>query len=289
MTISRTAPAALLAAILFAGPALSPAVADPVSPGMVEADPAAMLEAVMDAAQIGSLMNVVATEGARHGMTLERSLFAGQGGEAWAREVSAIQAPERLLPFVGASLREELTVTELSEVEDFLAGELGRRLVAREVETRRDMLDGRIEEAARAASISARDTDRAALIDEIIERLDLVDANVSGGLNANYAFYRGLGDGGAIAERMTERDMLRNVWAQEGQVREATSSWLRGYLTRAYAPFTEDELGLYIDFAESRAGRRYLAAVLSGFGRVFEATSYDLGIAAARFITQDAT
>lgn len=243
---------------------------------------------IMSAVRIEALMQVVATEGARHGMSLEKALFAGQGGRDWARVVSAIQTPERLVPIIASALRTQLSPADAEAVAAFYSGDLGGRIVMREVEARRDMLDGAVETgASEAAALAALGTDRAMLIDEIIDGMDLVDSNVSGGLNANFAFYRGLGDGGALHRRMTESEMIAMVWNQESAVRTATAKWLRGYLTLAYAPFSDAELRTYMSFTQTPAGRRYLAAMFAGFGEVFETTSYDLGIAAARFIVQD--
>jgi len=277
----------LAATLLGCGLAYGAAQAEPTTIMEVDVDP---VEEVLRAAQVEAVMQVVATEGARHGLRLEGSLFPGRGGGAWATAVSVIQSPERLLSLIDDTLRQELSPQDVIAVTAFLDGDLGARIIASEVEARRHMLDGTIEADAKTASemLLAEGTARAMLIDEMMSRLDLVETNVSGGLNANFAFYKGLGDGGALSRRLTESEMIAMVWQQESAVREATQSWLRGYLTLAYTPFSEEELRRYIAFAETDAGRRYTAAMFTGYGRVFETTSYDLGRAAARFIAQDA-
>ena len=63
--------------------------------------------------------------------------------------------------------------------------------------------------------------------------------------------------------------------------------WLQDYLTLAYAPLSDTDLREYLAFTRSAPGRRYMAAMFQGFGRVFEATSYDLGRAAAEFMTHE--
>ena len=246
------------------------------------------IDALLRATRLESLVHVVATEGARHGLGLEASLFPGRGGVAWGRVVSSIQAPERLVPVLTETIRGELGADELAAASIFFASALGRKVAAREVEARRAMLDADVEaEAMAAVALPDPTDDRAALVDEVIETLDLVGANVSGGLNANYAFYRGLGDGGALARRLTEREMLAMVWGQEPEVRASMTRWLTAYLSRAYAPLSDQELRDYIAFLGTKAGRRWSAALFAGFGRVFEETSYELGLAAARFIAME--
>jgi hypothetical protein len=236
--------------------------------------------------KLGPLMQVVATEGARHGLSLERSLFPGKGGEGWRREVARIQMPERLTPIIRDSLSEMLRPGDLAAAAEFYQTPLGQRIVTREVDARRQMLDGEVEALAKATSadLAASQAPRAELIDRLIDTLDLVATNVSGGMNANFAFYRGLADGGALAKRLAEREMLAMVREQEAEIRASTEAWLRAYLVKAYAPLSNDELSQYIDFAGTPAGKRYNAAMFEGFGRVFERTSYDLGRAAARFM-----
>ena len=134
------------------------------------------------------------------------------------------------------------------------------------------------------ATLLAAESPRAVLIDQLIDTLDLLATNVSGGMNANFAFYRGLADGGALAKRLAESEMLAMVREQEPEIREATQSWLRAYLMLAYTPLSDDELGKLVAFAATSAGKRYNAAMFEGFGRVFETTSYALGRAAARYM-----
>ncbi|MEL6586295.1 MAG: hypothetical protein AAFY65_10740 [Pseudomonadota bacterium] len=235
------------------------------------------------------LVHVVATEGARHGLSLEGALFPGKGGSAWASAVSRIQAPDRIVPIIHGAVTELMGPEDVTAANAFFGSELGQRVVNSEVSARRKMLDKTVEaEAMGAAAMLVRaDNPRMTLIEDIIDALDLVSANVSGGLNANYAFYRGLAEGGAMARRLAEQEMLAMVLNQEADIRKATEEWLRAYLTMAYAPLSDGELHAYVDFVQTRAGRRYNAAMFAGFGRVFEATSYDLGLAAARFMVAE--
>jgi hypothetical protein len=260
-----------------------PAVAQAQDVAVVEVDVTAML---LEAARIQPLMQIVATEGARHGLGLEDSLFPGKGGSTWELIVGSIQAPERLGRKLAQVIQAELSQEEIAAATAYLSDGPGARIVKREVETRREMLDAHVEVAAKTATQTLRseNAERAALLDELIEALDLVTANVSGGLNANFAFYQGLADGGAMRKRLTEAEILTMVWNQEDEVRAASTAWLEGYLGRAYAPLSEADLREHIAFARSPVGQRYFSAMFQGFGAVFEETSYELGRAAANFI-----
>lgn len=259
----------------------------PTAQAEAATDAVGSIAALADATHLSPLVRVVATEGARHGLGLERSLFPGRGGEAWAVAVRTIQAPARLEAVLRRTIERELHPSDAGAALSFYSTPLGRKVAEREVASRRAMLDAEVEAAALTAAQHAPTDDRTALVVELIETLDLVTANVSGGLNANLAFYRGLADGGALASRLTEREMLAMVWDQEMEIRAATTRWLMAHLTLAYDPLTDDELRDYIAFSGSDAGRGLSAAIFAGFGRVFEETSYELGRAAARFLATE--
>jgi hypothetical protein len=101
--------------------------------------------------------------------------------------------------------------------------------------------------------------------------------NVAGALSANLAFMQGMAQTGAYGTAPPESDLMQDVWAQEGQIRDDTQGWLRAYLGLAYQPLTEAELDAYIAFMESPAGQRLNAALFVGFDQVFRQVSRDLG------------
>ena len=73
------------------------------------------------------------------------------------------------------------------------------------------------------------------LLDRFAEANDLIEENVSGALNSNLAFYRGMSEGGAFTgAEMTEEEMLSEVWSQEDDIRAETAGWLYPFLMLAY-------------------------------------------------------
>lgn len=100
--------------------------------------------------------------------------------------------------------------------------------------------------ASRAADMRSDGTDRMRQIDHLVESSGLIEENVVGALNASFAFYTGLADGGAFPGRPSRDELLADVWAQEFEVRADTIDWIYGYLVLAYQPLSDDDLAAYI-------------------------------------------
>ena len=142
-------------------------------------------------------------------------------------------------------------------------------------------------EAAARSAYEALDpeSDRAELLAEFAAINDLVDRNVTGALNANLAFYRGLTSGEGFD--MTEGEILDEVWGQEPEIRQDTTGWIFGYMTFAYETLSDDQLRAYIEMAESDAGKELNRALFAGFDAVFGDVSFEMGQATARFSVGD--
>lgn len=248
--------------------------------GPAQADPAHILGLL----QTDRLFEILQQEGEAYGEDLAAELFEAPPDAMWRAEISMINAPDRLRALFDERFSAALGVQSQDGIAEFYSAELGRRIVTLELEARRAMLDDAVEEVALAAFDAALDQDdpRALAILELMQAADLIEPNVTGGLNANLAFYRALVEGGAFPYEITEQDMLADVWAQEEQVREEMLSWLGSYLFLAYAPLSDAELAAYHDFAASPVGRDLTGALFAGFDPVFERVSRDLGMAAAR-------
>ncbi|MCL7464095.1 DUF2059 domain-containing protein [Phaeovulum sp. NW3] len=243
-----------------------------------------------DAAQIARLLQtealfeILRDEAVVYGDELAEELFEQGPDPLWRGQVAAINAPDRLRPVFEAAFAAALGDLDLRPIEGFLGSDLGRRVITLEIETRRALLDRDLEEAARAAFDAALDQgDRRALaVRDFIDRADLIEPNVAGGLNANLAFYRAMAAGGAFPYAISEAEMLADVRAQEPEVRAEMAQWLSGYLFLAYHPLSDAELAAYGDFSASAPGRALMAAVFAGFDAVFVQVSRDLGAATAR-------
>jgi Uncharacterized protein conserved in bacteria (DUF2059) len=269
----------LFVAVSFA--LAAPAFADtPATQPVAEVTVATLAETM----HLGTLFAVLRDEGIAYGQTLEADMFPGGGGPGWTAAVDAIYDAPALTSRFTAVLDAELSSDPdaLGQIIAFFATDLGQRIVGLEIDARRAFLDEAAEEAARVAS-DTRFADRDPRADQLrrfIEAGDLIEMNVAGSLSGNLAFMQGMSASGAYGAAVPEDQMLSDVWAQEDQVREDTTSWLYAYLGLAYQPLTDDEMQAYIDFSESPAGKRLNAALFTAFDSVFRQVSTDLGHAA---------
>jgi hypothetical protein len=239
--------------------------------------------------RLDDVMAVMREEGLAYGTELEAELFPGVGGARWQGMVDAIYDAGAMRRDFDAVFGPQMAADPgaMAETILFLDSDRGQRIVGLEIEARRALLDQAVEDAARVRlDAMRRDGDaRLDLIERFAEVNDLIEQNVSGALNANLGFYRGLASGGLFEEAMTESDMLAEVWSQEPQVRADTRDWLFPFLALAYQPLSDADLEAYIDFSETAGGQALNAAMFAGFDRVFSAISEDLGAAAAQVMS----
>ena len=84
---------------------------------------------------------------------------------------------------------------------------------------------------------------------------------------------------------MSEEQILTDVWAQEGDIRESTTEWIYSFLYMAYGPLGDADIQAYITFSETEAGGDINRAMFESFDRLFEGISQSLGRAAAMEMT----
>lgn len=239
-----------------------------------------------------AILDVMAAEGMASAPDLEADMFPGRGGSAWPAVVADIYAVDRLVSGFEAAVPLDLLSPEIvAELQAFFETDLGARVAAGELAARQAFLEPGIEEdAADLARRRAADGHpRIALLAEFIAANELVEHNVSGALNSNFAFYRGLSEGGAFASEMPQELMLAEVWGQEAEIRTETTEWLFAYQTLAYEDLTDAEMRAYIDMSATEAGQVLNTVLFRAFAEVFDAISYDLGTAAAHFIAGEET
>jgi hypothetical protein len=260
-------------------------------PGIL-AEEAPALRALFEAMNVYAVLEVVAAEGVAAAPEMEADMFPGQGGSAWPAVVASIYASDRLIEAFDAAVPVEAfdsaTVARLTE---FFESDTGQRIAAGELRARQAFLEPGVEEAAeeRAAARAADGDPRMELLSDFIAANDLIERNVTGALNSNFAFYRGLSDGGAFETEIPEALMLSEVWGQEAELRRDSSEWLYAYQIVAYDDLTDAELQAYIDLSRTPDGQTLNAALFDAFDAVFNAVSYDLGVAAATFISGEET
>lgn len=242
------------------------------------------IERLVMALQVREMFSVMSEEGQAYGAEIEADMFPGSGGASWRKAVAGIYDVDRIVPLFLAAFEAELTRSEadIPSILAFFTSPLGQKVTTLEISGRRALLDQAVEDASRLKyeELSASGDPQVALVDEFVEVNGLVDANVTGAMNANYAFYLGLADAGMLRDGLTEDRILAEIWTQEDSIRAETDVWIRSYLAMAYAPLSEAELRDYIAFSQSRAGRDLNMALFAGFDAVFVDVSRQLGRAA---------
>ncbi|MFN5825937.1 MAG: hypothetical protein ACK446_02670 [Rhodobacterales bacterium] len=250
------------------------------------ADPAALLTTL----RIPEMIAVMQDEGIAYGDELEEQLFPGAGGARWDQAVARVYDEPALLERFQSAFAARLAADPqaMDQIAGFFGTDRGQQILILEIEARRALLDEAVEEAAAVSvdDMRARDDPRLALLERFATANDLIEQNVSGALNANFAFYQGMSDAGAFdGAKMTEADMLAEVWAQEPDIRAETESWLYPFLALAYKPLSDADVEAYLAFSESGAGRAMNAAMFAAFDEVFREISRDLGRAAAEMLS----
>ena len=281
-----------LAAMPLPVPAQSSGEAQLMLPDSRLAEEAPEVRAVFEAMGVYDIIEVMSVEGLDSAPEIEADMFPGQGGSAWPAVVAGIYATDSMVEtFEAAVPVERMTPAILGELQAFYDTDLGRRIARGEVAARQALLEPGVEDSARemARQQAEDETDRIGLLTEFIAANDLVERNVMGALNSNFAFYRGLDDGGAFEAEIPEELMLSEVWGQEAEIRADTTEWLYAYQILAYEDLSDAELQRYIDLSESAAGQALNAALFEAFDVMFEEVSYDLGRAAGSFVAGEDT
>ena len=263
----RTVACALTTALAW------PATADPEDPA----------DAVLDALRLPEILEVMREEGLAYGNEMARDLTAGAPSEGWEDTVSSIYDIEAMEETVRARFSETFGDTDANRILEFFSWDTGQRIVELELSARRALIDDDVEQSAREVFRGldgASDHPRLDLVEEFVEANDLLEANVTGGMNASYQFYLGMVDGGAFD--MAEDEILREVWSQEAETRADTREWLYGYLLMAYGPLPLEDLQDYVALSSSAPGRAMNAALFAGFNEMYDRISYALGLAAAQ-------
>lgn len=259
------------------------AFAPTISLANIAKEDVATLFAAMD---LDEMVAIMREEGLEYGADIASDLFPDRTGPDWPETVSQIYDYDTMRDGLEMQFGAALGDVDIDGLIAFFEGDVGRSIVDLEVAARRALMDDAVEEASKeaAALAVADETPRFALIDQFVEANDLVETNVVGAMNSNYAFYLGLLDGGAFGQDLTEEQILTDVWSQEEEIRKNTYEWVYSYALLAYQPLSDDELQAYIDFSASDDGQALNTALFVAFDEMFEGISRALGLASSQYM-----
>lgn len=261
-------------------------VAGPGMAGSVPEDVRAIYEDLL----LPEVIGVMEREGLDHGEELAHTIFDGRPvPREWTDFVASLYDPDRMEREVLASLSQDLAGEDTTAMRAYLEAEPGRSLTALELDAREAMTDPAVEQQAKEAAAMAmyENSPRLDLLRRYADANDLVEMNVAGTMNNNVAYLTGLLDGGALADGMTEADILADVSAQEMQIRAETEEWVYSFLLKAYEPASDADIEALIGFSETEPGQALNRAVFEAFDERFTEISRALGLAAARYLTTE--
>ncbi|MGP6086179.1 DUF2059 domain-containing protein [Antarctobacter jejuensis] len=263
----------VLAVALATGTSAAPLRAEPV-------------DDLLEALQIEEMLEIMRVEGMAYGEELAEDLIPGGHSPRWEGLLAQIYDPEKMHTVMRGSFAEIIAESDPAPLIAFFSSDLGKKVIQLELSARRAMIDDAVEEAARQTYRDLKGTDDARFkqIDRFIEVNDLLEANVTGALNASFRFYSGLVEGGGLG--MSEAEILQDVWSQEQETRDDTQEWIYGFLLLAYEPLTDEELDAYIALSETSQGRALNRALFAGFNDMYDEVSFALGLAAAQMMQQ---
>ncbi|MEX0280499.1 MAG: hypothetical protein AB3N13_04820 [Arenibacterium sp.] len=237
--------------------------------------------ALSEALLLPEVVDLLKEEGLRYGESLDEDVLTGTGGPYFAGQVARIYDTGNMLETLENMLAQGMDREDLSKSTAFFASESGQRILRLEVSARRAMGDPAVDEIAELAWRAA-ETDGDARFNAILDFIavnDLDDRNVAGALSSNYQFFRGLVKGGS--HKMSDDEMLSEVWSQEENIRAETATWLKSFLFMAYSPLSDDEMDAYLAYSDSDAGQALNAALFDGFDEMYRTIYFALGLAVA--------
>lgn len=246
-------------------------------------------EALLEAVGMERMLELMQQEGIEYGAELAGDFLGQSGGSSWDTAVRNVYDIDQMRETLRDGFAEAFDPDMLDPVEEFYRSDTGTEIVALELAAREAFLDTALEEAtkARIPEFEADHPDAFARVTEFIELNELVDQNVVGALNSNYAFYAGLMEGGGFPGDLSEQDILADVWGQEPDIRENTTEWLYAFLLTAYLPLQPEQMEAYLDLSRSEAGQAFTRALFAGFDEMFIELSHGLGFAASRFMVSE--
>lgn len=239
------------------------------------------------AMEIPKTVAIMRLEGLDYGASLQEDLFPDSGGAAWSKDVARIYDQDWMLAQVRSGMAAALESKDIAPITAFFEGELGRKIIELELSARSEMRLQEVEDESQRLyrDLVLEQDPRMDLLVDFVTSNDLVESNVTGAMNSNFAFYKSLAEGGAFGFDLTEAEMIEDVWGQEVEIRNESSDWIYGFLTLAYWPLTNEDIKAYIAFSDSEAGQDMNAALFEAFDAMFVAISSKLGTAAARYMS----
>ena len=255
------------------------------------ADTDAMIERYNATLQMDKVFEILREEGIAASSDVTQQEDGITPSRAWILRLEQIYQTDKMRAAFEHGMRDVPNIEASSAALDFLETPLGERLIRIELEARRALMDDSVEDGMRDQVKRMRkfDPQRLRLYTKFIRANDLIESNVAGALNSNIAFYRGLATSPDFRDTMNDSFILSTVMEQEREIRKDTEEWMMNFSALAYAPLSAEEIWDYIDISNTDAGQKLNAVLFSGFDKLFEMQSYELGRAMGEFMIGEDT
>lgn len=236
------------------------------------------------------LFDIMAAEGRQSVLADGATPLQGRPLTQFRSDVEAIYAPDRMLMEFVAALEAELVRYPEARADalEFAATDYGKQILQLEISARDALMDDEIDTVARLALQDARDSqpddpvaERLDLVRQRIDANDLIELNVSLGLNTSFAYYRGMMAENAV-QGMNEDTLLQLVWAQEPEIRADIEDWIESYFLMAYQPLSMEEMQRFVAYVSTPLAQDFNRAMFRAFDTVFSDISVQVGRALGR-------
>lgn len=236
------------------------------------------------------LFDIMAEEGRSSVLADGAVPLQGRDLAQFTSDVEGIYHAERMLADFTQALDAELAGSPdvRADALEFAATDLGRRVLRLELAAREALLDDDVDALARLALDDARagvsgeaGFQRLQLVRERIDANELVELNVSLGLNTSFAYYRGMMAENAV-QGMSSDMLLQLVWAQEPEIRADIEDWVESYFLMTYQPLDAEDMQAYVDYVGTPLAQDFNRAMFRAFDTVFSEISYQVGRALGR-------
>lgn len=225
------------------------------------------------------MVSILHDEGLSMALASDMDLLGHEGGPRWEGALQAIYDEQTLQGELHAQFEQQLAPDLVSALCTFYENAEMQDIIQHEIAARRAFLDLEFEQLARERWLQGDMSDN---LDDTIRHYvdlnDLIELNVMGALNSNYAFLNTLNQSlPDVMGQMSEQDILTHVWSQEADIRTDTTEWIFAYLHTAYAPIDHTALERYVAFSETPEGKALNHALFAAFDAVYLRLSADLG------------
>ena len=246
--------------------------------GPVAAQQSALAEALL----LPETVEVLRSEGLDYGDTLAGDLYAGAPPAVWSEAVDAIFDETVLLDGLTAALEARTDEASAQATIDFFTAPPGQEIARREVAARRALLDETVEAAAESGAAEALSDGgpRIALLQDYLDRNDVIETEVTSSMNLSLAFYQGLRDGGALGA-VEDSQILQDIYDRAPDIRRDVTERILSFYWLAYQSISLEDLETYVTFLDSPPAQAVNDALTAAFDEVYGRASRQLGRIAA--------